>query len=262
MKKIDIDELKQIQLQILDDVTAFCEKENLTYYLAYGTLIGAIRHNGYIPWDDDIDIAMPRKDYEYFCKNYNKNTSKYRICEFETDPEYLYAFGKVIDTETRLIENCHIKYDLGVNIDVFPLDKVDAEGRMIKHEQLIRKIIFVKTMPWDDKKSLLRNIILTAGRVVCSVIPLKSLIKYTINYGKKLQNDDTGYVSVPVEGAYNLAPWNEELFKCAVPHEFEGRTFMIPNGYNEWLTSLYGDYMQLPPEDKRASLHDIEAYWR
>ena len=62
--------------------------------------------------------------------------------------------------------------------------------------------------------------------------------------------------------AYNLAPWNEELFKCTVPHEFEGRTFMIPNGYNEWLTSLYGDYMQLPPEDKRASLHDIEAYWR
>ena len=70
MQKIEIDELKKIQLQILDDVVAFCDKEDLTYFLAYGTLIGAIRHNGYIPWDDDIDLVMPRDDYDYFCLLY------------------------------------------------------------------------------------------------------------------------------------------------------------------------------------------------
>ena len=102
MQKIEIDELKKIQLQILDDVVAFCDKEDLTYFLAYGTLIGAIRHNGYIPWDDDIDLVMPRDDYDYFLRHYNESTKRYKVLDYEVDPKYLYPFGKVIDTETLL----------------------------------------------------------------------------------------------------------------------------------------------------------------
>lgn len=262
MKKIGISELKQVQIQILDDVAAFCDKEKLTYFLAYGTLIGAIRHQGYIPWDDDIDLVMPRKDYDYFMRYYNQSTSRYKFVDYEIDPDYLYPFGKVMDTKTVLKENCHISYDLGVNIDIFPLDKVDAEGKLLRLEKRIRKIIFFKTMPWSSRRGLLKNLILTAGRVAFSVIPLKVLIAKTIQYGKSLNKTNSVKVSVPVDGAYNVNVWDKSWFESYEYHEFEKKQYKIPVGYDPWLRDVYGDYMQIPPEEQRESLHDIKAYWR
>lgn len=262
MKKIEIDELKKIQLQILDDIVAFCDKEKLTYFLAYGTLIGAIRHNGYIPWDDDIDLVMPRDDYDYFLHHYNGSTERYKVLDYEVDSKYLYSFGKVIDTKTLLIENCHINYELGVHVDIFPLDNVDEKGKMLRHERFVRKIIFLKTMPWSSKRNILKNIILTIGRMVFSVIPLKVLIKHTIKYAKQMNGKDISTVSVPVEGAANLAGWDKKWFEEIEYHQFEGKEYKIPQGYDAWLRSLYGNYMELPPEDQRESLHDIEAFWR
>ncbi len=262
MKKIGIRELKQIQIQILDDVVDFCDKEHLTYFLAYGTLIGAVRHNGYIPWDDDIDLVMPRKDYDYFMKHYNQSTSRYRFLDYEIDPRYLYPFGKVMDTRTFLRENCHIHYDLGVNIDIFPLDKVDAGGKLLRLEKRLRKIIFFKTMPWSSSRSLLKNLILTAGRIVFSVIPLRVLIARTIQYGKSLNGTNSVKVSVPVDGAYNVNVWEKGWFEAYEYHQFEDKQYKIPVGYDPWLRDVYGDYMQVPPEGQRESLHDIEAYWR
>lgn len=262
MKKIEIDELKKIQLKILDDVVAFCDKENLTYFLAYGTLIGAIRHNGYIPWDDDIDLVMPRDDYDYFLRHYNRSTERYKVLDYEVDPKYLYPFGKVIDTETLLNENCYIDYELGVNIDIFPLDEVDAEGKMLRHERMVRKIIFFKTMPWSNKRSLMKNIVLTLGRGVCSVVPLESLIKHTICYAKKLRGTGSEKLSVPVDGASSVKVWEKKWFEEVEYHQFEGKEYKIPKEYDVWLRAVYGNYMELPPEDQRESLHDIEAYWR
>lgn len=262
MKKIEIEELKKIQIQILDNVVDFCDKEGLTYFLAYGTLIGAIRHNGYIPWDDDIDLVMPRKDYDYFLKNYNKNTDRYKVVDYEIDSTYLYPFGKVIDTKTMLRENCHIHYDLGVNIDIFPLDKVDEEGKLLATERRIRKIIFLKTMPWSKKRSFVKNLVLIVGRIVFSVIPLKVLINRTIQYGKSLNQTQSTKVSVPVDGAPSVKVWEKKWFDETEYHIFEKREYKIPAGYDPWLRSVYGDYMEVPPEDQRESLHDVEAYWR
>lgn len=262
MKKIEIDELKKIQLQILDDVVAFCDKENLTYFLAYGTLIGAIRHNGYIPWDDDIDLVMPRDDYDYFLRHYNRSTERYKVLDYEVDSKYLYPFGKVIDTETFLNENCYIGYELGVNIDIFPLDEVDAAGKMLRHERMVRKIIFFKTMPWSNKRSLMKNIVLTLGRGVFSVVPLESLIKHTICYAKKLRGTGSEKLSVPVDGASSVKVWEKKWFEEMEYHQFEGKEYKIPKEYDVWLRAVYGNYMELPPEDQRESLHDIEAYWR
>lgn len=262
MKKIEIEELKEIQIQILDDVVDFCDREGLTYFLAYGTLIGAIRHNGYIPWDDDIDLVMPRKDYDYFLKNYNKNTDRYKVADYEIDSKYLYPFGKVMDTQTILRENCHIHYDLGINIDIFPLDTVDEKGKLLTTERRIRKIIFLKTIPWSSKRSFIKNLILIAGRIIFSVIPLRVLIKRTIQYGKSLNQTQSTKISVPVDGAPSVKVWEKKWFDKTEYHIFEKREYKIPAGYDEWLRSVYGDYMQVPPEDERESLHDIEAYWR
>lgn len=105
MKHIDIDELKQIQFDILVAVHDFCVEHDLKYTLAFGTLLGAVRHKGYIPWDDDIDIAMCRKDYDFFVSHFNGTSDFYKVYDIRTDEDYVYGFAKVADTRTVLVEN-------------------------------------------------------------------------------------------------------------------------------------------------------------
>lgn len=119
MKEIKNDELRTIQLDILQNVHDFCMKHDIKYTLAYGTLLGAVRHGGYIPWDDDIDIAMLRSDYEKFLKEYKDDIYKFTECRLDKDVHI--GFGKVEDTRTIVIEGGNTK-NLGVSIDVFPID--------------------------------------------------------------------------------------------------------------------------------------------
>ena len=103
MRKVeDIQELRQIQMGILDEVHRFCEAHGLRYFLSSGTLIGAVRHKGYIPWDDDIDIYMPRKDYEEFLQAYTSDSGHYRAINPQTENHYYYTFAKVVDLRTRM----------------------------------------------------------------------------------------------------------------------------------------------------------------
>ena len=123
MKQItDIHELRQLQMGILDHVHAFCEANGLTYFLSSGMLIGAVRHGGYIPWDDDIDIYMPRCDYERFLQIYSDPSGVYRAIDPQRDPKYYYTFAKVIDQRTLMLEKEVKGYEIGVYIDIFPLD--------------------------------------------------------------------------------------------------------------------------------------------
>ena len=118
MKPIDVYELKRIQLEILDNVMKFCDENDINCWLNGGTLLGAIRHKGYIPWDDDIDLGMLRKDYEKFRQLFNVNNTRYKLVCFDDDTEFLYPFGKVIDTSTILYEPDENGIKLAVNIDI------------------------------------------------------------------------------------------------------------------------------------------------
>lgn len=126
MKEVTEQGLKKTQLDILNTVATFCEKENINYVLFYGTLLGAVRHHGFIPWDDDVDIAMPREDYKRFMDSFPMD--KYLCLCNEKDRTFPYSYGKVNRLDTKLIEVSNLIYDLGINIDIFPIDGIAAPG--------------------------------------------------------------------------------------------------------------------------------------
>ena len=128
VKELTIEELKAVELNILKDVAKFCEKHDIKYFLCGGTLLGAIRHKGFIPWDDDIDIAMPREDYERFFKLYNSSNTRYHADSLENNPNWHMSFGRVGDTATVLYEHTlKEKYkEYHAFIDVFPVDGIPS----------------------------------------------------------------------------------------------------------------------------------------
>ena len=145
MRKIeDIQELRSIQMGVLDEVHRFCEEHGLRYFLSSGTLIGAVRHQGYIPWDDDIDIYMPRKDYEKFLASYRDERGVYRAINPQTEAHYYYTFAKVVDQRTKMIEDETEGYEIGVYMDIFPVDyvtdDVQERERVFRQKKLFYKI--------------------------------------------------------------------------------------------------------------------------
>ena len=137
MKEISLNELRKIQIDILDKVHNFCIQNNITYFLSSGTLLGAIRHGGYIPWDDDIDLYMPRESYERFINIYKDDSHDTRVITLYNNKEYYYPFAKVEDTNSIVIENVPEKFNIGINIDIFPIDGVP-------NNLICRKFFFMK----------------------------------------------------------------------------------------------------------------------
>lgn len=262
MKKIDeLESLKKLELQILFEVDRFCRKYKLTYYLVGGTLLGAIRHRGFIPWDDDIDIAMYREDYNRLVSAWKSD--RFRILK-PGDNGYYYCHAKIVDSFTTVMENKYRNINgMGVFIDVFIIDGMgetysDAMDKYRILEKIRHKIsAFCYKLKFNN----------------ISVEDIKLLIKYWPISNRKLKalqneykkkaaiNCTRGYVYLS-GGAYK----EKDIFQgsvFAVPQEveFEHNKFMAPSKYREYLTGLYGDYMKLPPAEKRSSNHDFTAYW-
>ena len=149
MKDISLEELRKIQISILDEFSIFCEENKLNYLLTGGTLIGAVRHKGFIPWDDDIDVAMPRADYERFLSSFN--VEGYRIITPYNNEKYVYPFAKLVNSKTRIIEHTDTDSDLGIYIDIFPIDYIPQKS--IKSYYRKRKIFeFVMSCKMAEKK--------------------------------------------------------------------------------------------------------------
>lgn len=259
--------LKEIQLEILKDVDSFCRKNSITYYLTYGTLLGAVRHKGYIPWDDDIDIAMPRSDYDSFLKLYNSRSlcnENYNFVSVELDRNYPYSFGKVQDTSTVLIEHSGINYPLGINIDIFPIDGLpDCLKESDKHFKKIKKyMLFMnfKNVKISTNRSFVKNLILLIGKILFCFIPYEFLIKKMSFLARKYNYETSNYVSnlsFP-DGAHERT--SKDVFCEKVEVQFEKNNFYAPARWDEWLHNIYGDYMSLPPIEERVSHHKFEIY--
>jgi len=260
MRAIDLDELRSIQLDLLQKTAEFCEKNGLRYFLCGGTLIGAIRHKGFIPWDDDIDIAMPRPDYDQFVKTFNQSENYYRVVNLDTNPDYAYCFAKVYDNRTIMNELHYPGDTFGVYIDVFPADGV-KHVKQIKKIMLLHKFLNTKKANYFHR-TISKKIINTFGKVL--LLPF-SAHKIATWMDKEARKNKFG--SVPMAGVIaNPLGIGEmvdkSVFDSDVYREFEGHEFRVPIGYDTWLRSIYGDYMQLPPVEHRVTHHTFEAWWK
>lgn len=261
MKQINEEELKTIQLDILQNTANFCDRNGITYFLAYGTLIGAIRHNGYIPWDDDIDIAMPRPDYDKFIQHFNEQTSHIKVIAMENDMQYGFSFAKVHDTRTIINETQYKQDKFGVYIDIFPIDGVKGKAQ-VKKLRMINKLLHTKKANYCQRK-LSKKIINTFGKMLLLPFSTHTMLRYIDRLARKYPFGSLPYaggICDSVVGERAIVDVN--FFKGSILHEFEGRQYKIPIGYDKWLRSIYGDYMQLPPEDKRKTHHVFEAWWK
>lgn len=250
-------ELKKAELDIFARFLQVCEKMNLRYYILGGTLLGAVRHQGFIPWDDDIDVGMPREDYEIFLREGQKHLeAPYFLQTFRTDPEFTANFAKIRNSNTTFVETSlrGRKMNHGVYIDVFPLD-------------------FYPDDPQTERNLRRKNWFLT-GRIAATFyysdkLPLKSRLKHLAckmlcpSVEKALQTRDDLFRSVTAGSRIvnHCGAWGDrevvptEWYADGCELEFEGLKVKGPKEYDKWLVQVYGDYMQLPPVEKRIGHH-------
>ena len=259
MRKItDIQELRQIQMGILDKVHIFCEQNGLRYFLSSGTLIGAVRHKGYIPWDDDIDIYMPRKDYEQLLQTFSDEKGIYRAINPSTEPHYYYTFAKVVDQRTRMVEKETEGYEIGVYMDIFPVDYVSEDlqerERIFKQKKLLYKIRRCKISNSNPLQSKLAYFVYKHWPL--SVRQIERRIRKLI----VLEKPTRTVCNMTEAGPKMKGCFSAEDIASSVDIEFEGKIYKTMVGYKDYLERTYGDYMTLPPVEQRVT-HHFEAYW-
>lgn len=248
-------EIKNTQLNILKEFAEVCNKNDLKYYLAYGTLLGAVRHQGYIPWDDDVDVVMPREDYEKFLQLPKEELSKELFVQtIDTDKEYLNYYAKIRNSNTTFIESSasDLNINHGIFIDIFPLDYVSENITAIKKMKLKKKIIdrrISSCYKFDLKPSIRGGIL---NKVInCIFHDINKVIKYREKMIKKFSSGR--YVFVYGEGYDKIVP--SEWYGNGTDIMFEGIMFKAPSKYRKLLEAQYGDYMKLPPVEERIPHH-------
>lgn len=267
MTQEELRQISEVQLELMDEVHRICINNNIRYYMAYGTLLGAVRHKGFIPWDLDIDVVMPRKDYEYFKKVCaDALGAQYGYLDMDNVRNYMRPHALVTHKKTRIT----YKYDhlnpkpmeLGVYIDIFPLDNApDDQKERQRHAKRLGRIRALKDRRLMYCHSFVRwrRLLHYAAAALICWIPVSGINRYQQRIMQKYNTEQTSLVCSMAGGyPYEKECMPREIFADPVLLEFEGRAFYAPQKYREYLTGLYGDYMQLPPEEKRRA--NLEYY--
>ena len=261
----DIREIQQMELGIMEYIHEVCQKIGVKYFLAYGSLIGAVRHKGFIPWDDDMDICMLREDYEklqdYLIANPDE---RYEVMSYKNNLNYVYPFMKVQDNQTYLLEeDVRIDSNMGIYVDIFPVDGYEDDSvfkdkmtRLIKKRQLSCYTFKGIT----NTKSLLNSLIRYISVIVFYFTNTNKYIGGIDELAKSRKVDDYELVDYLIYKDMHKPVWKREWLEQTIMGVFEGKEFMIPKNYHEILTSDYGDYMQLPPVELRFSHHDFQLW--
>ena len=250
--EIPLEEVRKIQMDMLAEMDAFCKKHHLRYSLAYGTLLGAIREKGFIPWDDDMDVMMPLPDMQAFKKTFHSENT--RISDFDTNKDYQFPFPRLVHKHTYSQEGLKTRGD-GILIDIYPV-----VGLPDDHSEIEK---FIK------RADCLYNIRYFSFRMRSWIMRHSTYNFFPVNrYLQRMFRDYLYHFEYKENGSFFVTPnprwqhvFHENLFEETMDVPFEDHTFSIITKYDTFLSQRYGDYMQLPPEEERVPFHDFHFYW-
>lgn len=262
MKELTLRDIQLVSLDILKDIRAFCDANAIRYFMAYGTLLGAVRHKGFIPWDDDIDLMMPRPDYERFIREYRSLDGMNAVFYHEKDGSGI-AFARVCDMKRTVLKfngTSWAPFETGVFIDVFPLDATTPEEYPRRKKQAMKQLYYtyLERGLQQHTSTFFKNAV-------------KRVILFVTSGGvKKLIDISTRF---PYEASTWLGQFTcpdahetvlrKEWFATSVLLDFEGDRFAAPVGYTDLLTNQFGNFMQLPPEkDRVPHISMARFYWK
>lgn len=264
VKMRKIENLQQEEFKILCKFKDYCKKHNLKYYLEGGTLIGAVRHKGFIPWDDDIDTIMPRQDYNRLIELSKTEPIGENLIVVTRDSGYSfrYPYLKICNSKTILYEGDN-KEESGIFIDVFPIDGANDSPEMIaKQYRFMDAIKVLENYAWMSEEVVAELPFTKKIRAkICKMLGTEFWKKWLDKIFMRYEFGTTNYVSQIAWSTILVYNKTEEYIK-QIELEFEGEYFTVPSCYDERLRMMYGDYMTLPSEEKRQSKHSIVAYWK
>lgn len=269
MKEMTLTDIQGISLEIMKELHSFCMTNDLKYSMGYGTLLGAVRHKGFIPWDDDIDVVMLRSDYDKFCKAW-EDSHEYKLFSYERGNMYA-ACARLCEMEKTFVKTQSPLFTerTGVWIDIFPLDYIDENhDSFLQRNHLIKKAhldVFMKRYSMIKKESSIFNVKSDLKWIARKIIYHKNVMKLVGNHVQLCKSfsppsNRVCCISFPTYLDRDFTPiW---LFDSYVELPFEDSRFMAMKGYDEYLHGLYGNYMELPPKDKQIRAHCVhEYYW-
>lgn len=261
--------LRQLQIKELESLVYFddfCKKHELKYFLLGGCVIGAVRHGGFIPWDDDVDIIMPRRDYERMLKLWKQEESSERFLMLKTDGEVFTGncFATLVDVSATMVKENQKDIDVphGIVTDIFPMDGC-PDKRLQRYLQYYHAMMYslyiTEVVPTKHGAAM---------KLICSVLlklvpSRKRRTKIWQKHEKKMSrygfNTHEKCTELCAGPGYMKNEYPQSAFAEAEYHDFEGLSMPLPKGYDEYLKMAFGDYMTLPPEDKQTPHHDLVA---
>ena len=258
-------EIQEKMLDMMKWFHEFCQENEIRYYVVGGTMLGTVRHKGFIPWDDDIDVGIPRADYEKLLANKDslfKNENRYCLESFrDGKPDYEYPYAKIYDTQTTLVENCRAKTKRGIYIDVFPLDGIgeDKEDAYKNYSHILKKINFLMTRICALRKgrSWVKNMaIIISQSIPQFILNNQKLIEKIDNLCKSRNFDTSEYIGNLVGnwGMKEIMP--KQYLGTPTLYRFEDTEVYGPEKFDEYLTCVYGNWRKMPPIEKQKSHHD------
>ena len=263
-------EVQELLVDMLQTFADYCEKHGLRYHLVGGTLLGAIRHKGFIPWDDDIDVGMPRPDYERFLDLVKKEplAEEYQVISLKEGNSPL-PFAQIVHNRTR-VERPSEKFMeeefivLKAFLDIFPQDgwpeDEAAAKKVVKEAKFLRTLNRIAKAKIGKGATFARRLAKIPVAMVAKTIGPIRINRWLDAYAKKYDYDSSKYVGAITYGVYGIGErcLREEVINF-VEVEFEGRRFMAPGCWDSYLSAIYGDYMTLPPEEKRIN-HALKVW--
>lgn len=270
MRKLDLKSIHSAELLILTKFDELCKSLEVKYYIYYGTLLGAVRHGGFIPWDDDVDVIMPRPDFDRFvryCEEYSEELMPFQLMYYTNNDKYIYPIGRLCDTRYKVDYFGNDDYGLGLFIDIYPYDGVGNSYieavNNIKKLRLIRHFLQLAGTNhlYKSRYGFWATTLKRIARPVAKALGVKRFIQMEQKIISKYTFEDSRYITNALWNGYGIRELAEkDSFNDPILIDFVGHSFYAPKNYDEHLRRLYGNYMELPPKESRHPTHEYKAY--